>query len=571
MMKKRTINNTRNGLIILGIIILSVYLSSSFVLAGQQQGGDVIKFDIQPRSISATNPKVTATIGIKIYPNEFISYCKNKPNVSYGLFLDAPGVGDRAAVSWTVVPTPNQIFEKEISVPLTSVNAGGWYVLLYCGPALGTANDIWLSGGQMSKSENIDVQVYSQSDFTFGCVAPNGIYDCDSNASATCSNMNNRCNGKCTKIQPKSLCSKPATTIVMGCVASDGKYACSNGTASNCSDIPACAGKSCIQINPASLCGSGISATASKSYIFNITNPLKGGPNDLFDIINIVTQWIMYISIPLAVLYIMYAGFLMLTAGPTPANFQKGRDILKYVVLGLAIIFIGKGFVSLIISVIELGGTTSTESSSPPLGAPAGTNCVNSLCENTGLKCVNFADCQPVVGIGEPCTTNSECASGQTCNQICQRKDGNGLGEACQKSANPSNCKSTACNTIGTNESGTCVENPTGGGSSSSGQQYQNVLTVQEKITAGGYVGRLYDVNISVLNPVDPSLTFNWQMVEGALPPGTVLESATTATEGRIHGTPTKIGTYKVTIQAMDIANKQYGRKELGLIIWELK
>src|SRR3989338_8792989 len=121
-----------------------------------------------------------------------------------------------------------------------------------------------------------------------------------------------------------------------------------------------------------------IPGTAPQSYYFNITNPLKGGPNDLFDIINIVTQWIMYISIPLAVLYIMYAGFLMLTAGPTPANFQKGRDILKYVVLGLAIIFIGKGFVSLIISVIELGGTTSTENSSPSLGAPTGEGSSNS-------------------------------------------------------------------------------------------------------------------------------------------------------------------------------------------------
>ena len=198
---------------------------------------------------------------------------------------------------------------------------------------------------------------------------------------------------------------------------------------------------------------------------------------------------------------------------------------------------------------------------------PSSTNCVNNLCENTGLRCTNFADCQPVAGIGEPCTTNSECVSGQICNRICQRKDGNGLGEACQKSANPSNCKSTACNTVGTSESGTCVENPTGGGSSSSGQQYQNILTVKETIRAGGYINSPYEVNLSVLNPIDPSLIFNWQIVEGALPPGTSLEPATTATEGSIHGTPTKAGTYNVTIQAMDIANKQYGREALGLEI----
>ncbi|MEK7645518.1 MAG: pilin [Patescibacteria group bacterium] len=104
--------------------------------------------------------------------------------------------------------------------------------------------------------------------------------------------------------------------------------------------------------------GTVIPGTATKSYSFNITNPLKGGPNDLFDIINIVTQWIIYIAVPLAVLWIMYAGFLMLTAGPKPENFKKGKDILWYTILGLAIIFIGKGFVTLIISIIQLGGTS---------------------------------------------------------------------------------------------------------------------------------------------------------------------------------------------------------------------
>jgi len=342
--------------VILGVFVFIV----PSVSADVARGGDIPKFDIQPRSVSAANPKVIATIGIKIYPNEFISYCGNKPNVSYGLFRDAPGVGDRAAVSWTVVPTPNQVFEKEISVPLTLVNSGGWYVLLYCGPAMETANDIKLSGRQMSNTENIDIEVYSQSDFTFGCVAADGKYSCSPGAKPNCSDITASCGGRaCSKIQPKSLCGKPATAIVMGCIASDGKYACSSGAGSNCSDIPACAGKSCIQVNPPSLCGTGggTPPTASKSYFFSITNPLKGGPNDLFDIINIVTKWIMLIAIPLAVLYIMYAGFLMLTAGPTPANFQKGKDIIWYVVIGLAIIFIGKGFVTLIISIIQLGGT----------------------------------------------------------------------------------------------------------------------------------------------------------------------------------------------------------------------
>ena len=175
-----------------------------------------------------------------------------------------------------------------------------------------------------------------------------------------------------------------------------------------------------------------VPGTANKTYSFNITNPLKGGPNDLFDIINIVTQWIMYIAIPLAVLWIMYAGFLMLTAGPTPANFQKGRDILKYTILGLAIIFIGKGFVSLIISVIELGGTSPTtqNQSVEPTG-----DCVNNACTNTGGYCITSADCSNVVGIGSVghvCQQDNNCQSGLKCkNTLCERPKGNNLGEAC--------------------------------------------------------------------------------------------------------------------------------------------
>lgn len=167
-------------------------------------------------------------------------------------------------------------------------------------------------------------------------------------------------------------------------------------------------------------------ATQDQSYTFNITNPLKGGPNDLFDIINIVTQWILYISIPLAVLWIMYAGFLMLTAGPKPENFKKGRDILTYTVIGLAIIFIGKGFVSLIISVIQLGGTSPTTTQGP---------------------------------IGSACTQNTNCQTGLICNNICQRSSGNVAGEPCMSVLNCSlgfTCNKTG--STGTQDIGKCVQ-----------------------------------------------------------------------------------------------------------------
>ena len=176
----------------------------------------------------------------------------------------------------------------------------------------------------------------------------------------------------------------PKGDLIYSCVAPDGNYACSKDNLSSCSDVvgggPQC-GQTCKQIR-SSLCstkapaggatpgtgpggsgpGSGSSGSESESYTYEISNPLRGGPNNLFDIINIAAKWIFNISIPLVVMFILYAGFLMLTAGPVPANVTKAKGILWNVVLGLAIIFIGRGFITLIYSVIELGGSDQESS-----------------------------------------------------------------------------------------------------------------------------------------------------------------------------------------------------------------
>lgn len=131
--------------------------------------------------------------------------------------------------------------------------------------------------------------------------------------------------------------------------------------------------------NPGPGTGTGtIGATASKSYSFKITNPLDpngtGGVNTLFDVINVVTVFLLNISIPLAVLGILWAGFLFLTAGPKPGNVEKAKKILTYTVAGLAIIFIGRGFVTLILSVLQLGGTpqTQNQTQNPGQNNPSG-------------------------------------------------------------------------------------------------------------------------------------------------------------------------------------------------------
>ncbi len=172
------------------------------------------------------------------------------------------------------------------------------------------------------------------------------------------------------------------------CVANDGKYACA--TNRYCSDAVGCTAEqkaACRQISDSSQCGqiapstathkacnaakicvnvpgagsdacntdadcTGASNAGTGRYIFNLPNPI--GVENFQDLINILGVWIFNLAIPIAVIVIIYAGVLMLTAGGNPAKFKKGAEALKYAVLGLAVVLIGKGFVTLIQSILSL-------------------------------------------------------------------------------------------------------------------------------------------------------------------------------------------------------------------------
>ena len=82
----------------------------------------------------------------------------------------------------------------------------------------------------------------------------------------------------------------------------------------------------------------------------DIVNPI--GAKDLADIIEKVTTAIRDLAIPVAVVMILWAGFNFLTAAGNPAKITKGKQILLWTVVGLAIVFIGGGFVDLIRSII---------------------------------------------------------------------------------------------------------------------------------------------------------------------------------------------------------------------------
>lgn len=96
----------------------------------------------------------------------------------------------------------------------------------------------------------------------------------------------------------------------------------------------------------------------TQTYPFEITNPLKGGANDFASLVKIIAQWIFNLAIPIAVAMIVYAGILFLISGGDTGKVTKARQTLMYAVIGLAIILIGSGFISLIKSILELGSST---------------------------------------------------------------------------------------------------------------------------------------------------------------------------------------------------------------------
>lgn len=94
-------------------------------------------------------------------------------------------------------------------------------------------------------------------------------------------------------------------------------------------------------------------AAHAQGSTYEITNPL--GVTNLEDIITKVSSAILNLAIPVAVVMYLYAGFLFLTAGAKPGNIETAKKVMLYTTIGLAVIYIGGGFVSLIKSVLNLG------------------------------------------------------------------------------------------------------------------------------------------------------------------------------------------------------------------------
>ncbi len=83
---------------------------------------------------------------------------------------------------------------------------------------------------------------------------------------------------------------------------------------------------------------------------YTIDNPL--GVSNLEDIVKLISDRLIDVVIPVAVLLYIWAGVQLLIANGEAAKVTKAKEIFKNVSLGLLVIFIGGGFVDLIRSIL---------------------------------------------------------------------------------------------------------------------------------------------------------------------------------------------------------------------------
>jgi len=86
---------------------------------------------------------------------------------------------------------------------------------------------------------------------------------------------------------------------------------------------------------------------------FEIKPP--GGYDNLVDLVKAIGRFIFNLAIPVAVILIIWVGIKFMTAQGETTKITEARKMLLWIVVGLAIIFIGQGFVTLIQSILKLG------------------------------------------------------------------------------------------------------------------------------------------------------------------------------------------------------------------------
>jgi hypothetical protein len=87
-----------------------------------------------------------------------------------------------------------------------------------------------------------------------------------------------------------------------------------------------------------------------------IENPLQA--NSFEELVEKIIDFLVKIGIIIAPIFIIFAGFLFLTAGGDPAKINTAKNLILWTLVGIAILLIGKGFISILEQIFEVKETT---------------------------------------------------------------------------------------------------------------------------------------------------------------------------------------------------------------------
>ena len=311
-----TIKIHKVNLLLTIVMMIGLVLPNS-VSAGRAEGGQIDNFDVQPRTVQG-GQTAQFTFRVTLFSPQIRDYCG--PIESYVWWFISRKIVNGSSGTFQSGQVPFTSFINGVSTdlsfpsPLFSVPTGTNWTFsakIYCGVAIPST---------IAVSADVPVTVSGGS-------------------------------------------TGSTTNLIYGCVANDGKYACSPSDISTCADVPACSGKVCVQIDK-TRCGQLASQPpqrpptapgGTQMFRFSLDNPLEA--KNFLELIDVLATWLFNLAIPVAVVMIVYAGVIFLTSRGDPAKVTKAKQILLYAVVGLAIILIGKGFITLIESILNLGTT----------------------------------------------------------------------------------------------------------------------------------------------------------------------------------------------------------------------
>ena len=87
-------------------------------------------------------------------------------------------------------------------------------------------------------------------------------------------------------------------------------------------------------------------ATTTGSTTIEYSNPLE--TDDIIDIVERVADYFYYIAISLVPIMVIYTSILFFTAGGNDQQVAKARKTFIWLMIGVAVLLIGQGFITLI-------------------------------------------------------------------------------------------------------------------------------------------------------------------------------------------------------------------------------